>query len=113
MALFSKKKKEVCGCQAGAEVQEERPCCCKSQVGIDSVQVLGSGCKSCHALLEAAQEAVRALGLPLEVEYVTDLEAIMASGVMRMPALTVNHQVQSMGKVLKAREVEEILKQFL
>jgi hypothetical protein len=39
------------------------------------------------------------------VEYITDMEKVMAYGVMSMPALVVNEQVVSMGKVLKAAEV--------
>ena len=45
------------------------------------------------------------LGLSVEVEYVTDMEKIMAYGVMSMPAIVVNEQVVSMGKVLKSAEV--------
>ena len=45
------------------------------------------------------------VGLSVEVEYITDMEKVMAYGVMSMPALVVNEQVVSMGKVLKAAEV--------
>ncbi|MCI9125561.1 MAG: thioredoxin family protein [Eubacterium sp.] len=65
------------------------------------IKVLGSGCKSCHALLESTKEAVKAMGLSVEVEYVTDMQKIMEYGVMSMPALVVNEKVVSMGKVLK------------
>ena len=33
----------------------------------------------------------------------------MAYGVMRMPAIVVNEQVVSMGRVLKTAEVEQLL----
>lgn len=61
-------------------------------------------------LNEATKEAVKKLDLPLEVEYITDVEKIMEYGVMRMPALVINDKVVSMGKVLKAAEVEKLLK---
>lgn len=51
--------------------------------------------------------------LGIEVEYVTDMEKIMQYGVMRMPALVVNEQVVSMGKVLNANEIERILKTWI
>ena len=60
-------------------------------------------------MLEASREAVKNMGLSVEVEYVTDMEKIMAYGVMSMPALVVNENVVSMGKVLKATEVENLL----
>lgn len=49
------------------------------------------------------------MGLSVEVEYITDMEKVMAYGVMSMPALVVNEQVVSMGKVLKAADVEKLL----
>ena len=55
----------------------------------------------------------KALGLPIEVEYITDMEKVMAYGVMRMPALVVNEQVVSMGQVLKAAEVEKLLRKLV
>lgn len=44
-------------------------------------------------------------GLGIEVEYITDMEKVMAYGVMSMPAIVVNETVASMGKVLKSAEV--------
>ena len=52
------------------------------------------------------------MGLNIEVEYVTDMEKIMAYGVMSMPAIVVNDQVVSMGKVLKASDVEKLLRKL-
>ena len=110
-------KKPTCCCNAPAEpVQEESCCggaakvgdtCCPD--GKMTVKVLGSGCKSCHALLEASREAVKNMGFSVEVEYVTDMERIMEYGVMSMPALVVNEKVVSMGKVLKTADVEKLL----
>ena len=92
------------------KAEETTSCCCGKPVdGICCIKVLGSGCKSCHALLEATKEAVKNMGLNIEVEYVTDMEKIMEYGVMSMPALVVNEQIASMGKVLKAAEVEKLL----
>lgn len=123
MSLFNRKNKEekilACACNAGcptSEVTETKPekeCCGKTVDGICCIKVLGSGCKSCHALLEAAQEAVHSMGLTIEVEYITDMEKIMQYGVMSMPALVINEQVASMGKVLKAKEVETLLKKLI
>lgn len=119
MALFNfgKKKEEnkapACACNCGCPTSEAtevvNTCCGEAVNGICCIKVLGSGCKSCHALLEASKEAVKNMGLSVEVEYVTDMEKIMEYGVMSMPALVVNENVVSMGKVLKAAEVEKLL----
>ncbi len=79
---------------------------------IRSIKVLGSGCKNCHALYENTQEAVKAAGLNVEVEYITDLKKVVEYGVMSMPALVVNERIVSMGKVMKAADVEKILGKY-
>ena len=52
------------------------------------------------------------MGLDLEVAYITDMEKVMRYGVMRMPAIVVNEKVVSMGKVLKAADVEKLLRKL-
>ena len=73
------------------------------------IRVLGGGCSSCEALLAATKEAVRNKGIDCEVEYVTDMESILKSGIMRMPALEIDGKVASAGRVLKTRDVEKLL----
>ena len=97
-------------CGTVSKADESAGCCCGAPVdGICCVKVLGAGCKACHEQYENAQAAVKALGLGLEVEYITDMEKVMGYGVMSMPAIVVNEQVVSMGKVLKAADVEKLL----
>ena len=80
---------------------------------ITSIKVLGMGCKTCQTQFANVQEAVKALGLTVVPEHITDLKEVMAYGVMRMPALVVNEQVASMGQVLKAAEVEKLLRKLV
>ena len=101
---------EAGSCCCSAENTDSEECCCGEPVkGICCVKVLGAGCKSCHEQYENAKTAVKAMGLSVEVEYITDMEKVMAYGVMSMPAIVVNEQVVSMGKVLKAADVEKLL----
>ena len=103
MSLFKKK----CCC-SGTKCSES---CSTENLGeISSVKVLGAGCASCHQQYENAKEAVKTLGLSVEVEYITDFSKIMEYGVMSMPAIVVNEKVVSAGKVLKAADVEKLLK---
>ena len=120
MSLFGKKKEETkapaCCCggavpaSEATEVNGASECCGKAVDGICCVKVLGAGCESCHEQYENAKEAVKNMGLDLEVEYITDMEKVVAYGVMSMPAIVVNEQVVSMGKVLKAADVEKLLR---
>ena len=125
MSLFGsgKKKEEVkvepaCACNGKATAHEASSCCCKNQQEenvcdkdnkITSIKVLGAGCKSCHKQFENVKRAVEELDLEIEVEYITDMEKVMAFGVMSMPAIVVNEKVVSMGKVLKSVEVIKLL----
>ena len=101
MSLFGKKT-------------EEKSCCCQStakttQTGSKDalVKVLGSGCKSCHQLYENAKEAVS--GTDIDVEYITDLQRIMEYGAMSMPALVVNGEIVSGGRVLKPADIKKLI----
>ena len=85
----------------------------QSKSGITSVKVLGAGCKTCHKQFENAKQAVKAMGLSVEVEYITDMQKVMEYGVMSMPAIVVNEKVVSMGKVLKSADVEKLLRQWV
>lgn len=105
------KVEESAGCCCGsAPKAEETTSCCGAPVeGICCIKVLGAGCKSCHEQYENAKAAVKTMGLDIEVEYITDMEKVMEYGVMSMPAIVVNEKVVSMGKVLKAADVEKLL----
>lgn len=103
------KAEQTAGCCCGSEAKEENTCCGAPVDGICCIKVLGAGCKTCHEQYENAKAAVAALGLSIEVEYITDMEKVMEYGVMSMPAIVVNDQVVSMGKLLKAADVEKLL----
>ena len=119
MALFNfgKKKEEKRSCCTCSDAQtptgNKKTCCGEAIEGICCIKVLGAGCKSCHEQHENAKKAVENIGLSVEVEYITDMEKIMEYGVMSMPAIVINESVVSMGKVLKAAEVETLLRKHL
>ena len=108
MSLFKKnpeKQTTACSCNASCS-NDARVCACgHREESIHSIKVLGSGCHSCHALYENCQDAVKELGLSVDVEYITDIQIIMSYGVMSMPALVINDKVMSMGKVLKVPDL--------
>lgn len=73
--------------------------------------VLGTGCAKCNQLYQVTERAARELGVPYELNKVTDLKQIMALRVMLTPALVVNGSVKVTGKVPSLEEVKTILKQ--
>ena len=69
------------------------------------VQVMGTGCRKCHALYEAAPAALGAD----QVDYVTDMARSAEAGVMTTPALVMDGTVVSAGKVLTADEIRTLI----
>jgi len=74
------------------------------------IQILGTGCPKCKKLAENAEAAAKALGLAYEIEKVTDINQIMAFGVMMTPALAVDGTVKLVGKAPAAEEIKALLK---
>jgi small redox-active disulfide protein 2 len=73
------------------------------------IQILGTGCPKCKKLAENAEAAAKALGLDLEIEKVTDINEIMKFGVMMTPALAIDGQVKTVGKVISPDEIKKML----
>jgi small redox-active disulfide protein 2 len=73
------------------------------------IQILGSGCAKCRLLEENVKTAVKNTGVSAEVGKVTDPEQIIGFGVMMTPALVVDGEVRSSGRVLSADQVAQII----
>ena len=73
------------------------------------IEILGTGCPKCKKLFENAQEAVKTLGTSAEVVKIEDIQQIMNAGVMITPAIAVDGEVKSAGKVLSVDEIKKII----
>ena len=73
------------------------------------IQILGTGCPKCKLLTANAEEAAIALGIEAQIEKVEKIQEIMKFGVMTTPALVVDGQVKSAGKVLSADDIKKLL----
>jgi len=69
------------------------------------IQILGTGCPKCRQLEANAREAVAQKGVDAEIEKVPDIDRIMDMGVMITPALVIDGEVRSVGKVLTADQI--------
>jgi small redox-active disulfide protein 2 len=69
------------------------------------IKVLGPGCSKCQQTEKIVKEAVAESGIEAQVEKITDIMKIMNYGVMGTPAVVVDGQVKSTGKVPKKEEV--------
>jgi len=78
-------------------------------MGAKRIQILGAGCPKCRKLAEAAKAAADGLGIEYDLEKVTDIARIAEFGVMMTPALAVDGQVKTAGKVPSADEIKAML----
>jgi small redox-active disulfide protein 2 len=69
------------------------------------VKVLGTGCAKCKRLYQEAEKAIAESGKNVELEKVENIEDIMNYGVMMTPALVVNEEVKSTGKIPRSAEM--------
>jgi small redox-active disulfide protein 2 len=73
------------------------------------IQILGTGCPKCKKLAENAEAAAKDLGIEYTLEKVTKINEIMKFGVMLTPALAIDGQVKSIGKVASPDEIKKML----
>ena len=74
------------------------------------IEILGTGCPKCKKLYENTQSAVKELGRgDIEVVKIEDIKEITARGVMMTPALAVDGQVKSTGKVASPADIKAML----
>ena len=73
------------------------------------IQILGTGCPKCKKLAENAEAAAKNLGIEFEIEKVTDINEIMAFGIMMTPALAVDGDVKVIGEVPDADAIKDLL----
>lgn len=70
------------------------------------IEILGPGCPKCKKLYENTQKAVKELNLQAEIAKVEEIQKIIDAGVMMTPALVIDGEVKSVGKVLSVDEIK-------
>jgi small redox-active disulfide protein 2 len=73
------------------------------------IQILGVGCQNCRRVAANAEQAVRELGLSAAVEKVEDIQEIVRFQVITLPALVVDGQVKTLGRIPSVKEIKEII----
>jgi small redox-active disulfide protein 2 len=81
----------------------------KILVGRD-IKILGPGCPKCHKTEEVVKEALAESGVAADVEKVTDTMKIASYGVFGTPAVVVDGEVKSVGKIPSKEDVKSWLK---
>jgi small redox-active disulfide protein 2 len=69
------------------------------------VEILGPGCPRCMATQENVRKALQALRLEAEVAHVSDPREFARRGVMFTPAVVINGEVKSSGRIPQVEEI--------
>lgn len=75
------------------------------------IKVLGPGCPKCQQTEKVVKEAVAEAGVTANVEKVTDVMKIAGYGVFGTPAVVMDGEVKSVGKIPKKEDVLAWVKQ--
>jgi small redox-active disulfide protein 2 len=75
------------------------------------VKVLGSGCANCQRLESETRAALTDAHIPFELSKVTDDAEIAGYGVMSTPALVMEEQVVSAGRIPARSRIVELAQQ--
>lgn len=73
------------------------------------IKVLGPGCPKCRQTETVVKEAVAEAGVDATVEKVTDTMQIAGYGVFGTPAVVIDGQVKSVGKIPSKMDVRSWL----
>jgi len=74
------------------------------------IKVLGPGCPRCHQTEKIVFQALSEAGVAADVEKVTDMMKIASYGVLGTPAVVVDGEVKSAGKIPNKEDVKSWLK---
>jgi small redox-active disulfide protein 2 len=69
------------------------------------IKVLGPGCPKCNQTEKVVREALTEAGVEAQVEKVTGAMEIAGYGVFGTPAVVVDGEVKSVGKIPKKQDV--------
>ena len=73
------------------------------------IKVLGPGCAKCSQAEKVVTDAVAETGVEAQIEKITDTMEIAGYGVFGTPAIVINGEVKSVGKVPKKEQVKSWL----
>ncbi len=74
------------------------------------IKILGTGCPKCQKLEKFVNIAVKDLALDANIIKVTEIEDILAYGVMGTPALVVDDVVKFAGRLPSVGNLKKILR---
>ena len=73
------------------------------------IKLLGTGCANCKNTINLIEQVASAKGVPVKLEKVEELRAIMGYGVMSTPGVVIDGKVVHAGGVPSREKIEKWL----
>ncbi len=73
------------------------------------IKVLGTGCAKCKTTYNNALEAVKQLGMDVQVLKIEDIEEMMKYNVLTTPVLIINEEMKIKGRAADVQEIKQLL----
>ena len=74
------------------------------------IKILGTGCPKCKMLETNTKKALDETGKKAELIKITEIQEIMTYGIMSTPAIVIDEEVKSYGKLATVEEIKKWLK---
>lgn len=75
-----------------------------------TIKVLGPGCPKCKTTFHNVEEAVKQLGIEVELTKVEDIVEMMKYNVLTTPVLVIDEEIKIKGRIAQIDEIKELLK---
>ncbi|NVM27046.1 MAG: TM0996/MTH895 family glutaredoxin-like protein [Desulfobacterales bacterium] len=73
------------------------------------IKVLGPGCPRCRQTEKNVREAIAETGVDVKIDKVSDIMEIARSGVFGTPAVILDGEVKSVGRIPNKEEIKDWL----
>ena len=74
------------------------------------IKILGPGCPKCKQTEEVVKKVIAEEGIAANIEKVTDVMKIAGYGVFGTPAVIIDGEVKSVGKIPKKEDIKTWIK---
>ena len=74
-----------------------------------NIKVYGTGCPKCQALMANVEAALKSTTTQATTEKVTDIDKIIARGIMTTPALEIDGEIVFSGRIMSADEIARLI----
>ena len=73
------------------------------------IEIFGAGCARCEQLSDLTRQVADDMGIAYDLVEVREMETILSQGVLMVPALAVDGEVKSSGRIPTRDEIRLIL----